>query len=389
MAGPTPLGGMGLVADPREGRPSVSQATGDYPNRVLKTLHDPNVTFEEYLHYAKISRDEERHLYGPGSDYRETRGPVANFIVHNIARRESVARQVDPAKRLSISEAITGRGGDGEKDASEKGSPEGVGDHWEVTEAEWINASRAARTATWGAIFYLITTDILGPFSTGWAFSQLGWGPAVSLYTVFGALSGYSGYLLWRIFLQMDSDRYPMKDFGDFGFRIYGPWARHLCNILQSFQFLFNVALLIISTGQSISQMSKGSLCFAVCVLVSAIAGCIIGQIRTLARFGWLASLAVFMNLFVIFGRYVISAHPSPPPLAKRHDQHGHHGQQHPQLSNDCGGVPQNSSRRQPPRTDFHVCRLATRPVFPRQRRWLDAGRLLVRWGHPLPQPAV
>ena len=30
---------------------------------------------------------------------------------------------------------------------------------------EWETASRAARTASWTSVFYLITTDILGPFS--------------------------------------------------------------------------------------------------------------------------------------------------------------------------------------------------------------------------------
>lgn len=35
-----------------------------------------------------------------------------------------------------------------------------------VSEAEWKNASRAVRTAGWSSVFYLITTDILGPFST-------------------------------------------------------------------------------------------------------------------------------------------------------------------------------------------------------------------------------
>lgn len=35
-----------------------------------------------------------------------------------------------------------------------------------VTDAEWKRASRAIRTAGWGGVFYLITTDILGPFST-------------------------------------------------------------------------------------------------------------------------------------------------------------------------------------------------------------------------------
>jgi hypothetical protein len=310
MSGVAPLGGMGLVADPREGRQSVSEATGGYSNRVLRTLHDKKVTFEEYLHYAKISRDEESRLYGPGSDFQAGPGPTKSFIMRHVARKQSVSRE-DPAKRFSISEAVfSGKDGAFPSDKKEtsvgEALPETAGangttDRWEITDQEWVNASRAARTATWGAVFYLITTDILGPFSTGWAFSQLGWGPAVSLYTIFGFLSLYTGYQIWRMFIQMDSDRYPIKDFGDLGFRIFGSWARHICNILQSFQFFLNVGLIIITSGQSISQMSKGKLCFVVCVLVSAIAGCIVGQIRTLARFGWLASLAVFMNLFVIF----------------------------------------------------------------------------------------
>ena len=307
MSGVAPLGGMGMVADPREGRASVDAATGAYSNRVLKSLHDNNVSFEEYMHYAKISRDEETRLYGPGSDFQHGPGAVKSFYMKNVLRRNSEVR-VDPARRLSITEAVMG-GKDSnlgmtsdQKDVSPDGSAKGAtGDRWEITDQEWVNASRAARTATWGAVFYLITTDILGPFSTGWAFSQMGWGPAVSLYTIFGALSGYTGYQIWRMFLQLDSDRYPLKGFGDIGYRVYGSWARHICNVLQSFQFFLNVGLIIITSGQSISQMSKGKLCFVVCVLVSAIAGCIIGQIRTLARFGWLASLAVFMNLFVIF----------------------------------------------------------------------------------------
>ena len=294
---------MGLAADPREGRRSVSEATGSYSNRVLKTLHDSSVTFEEYFHYAKLSRDEEKRLYGPGSNFQQGVGPVKGFFMKKV-RRKDVGTREDPTRRLSIQEAaFSGKESAFGKDVnvSDEGSGREGQDRWEITDQEWINASRAARTATWGAIFYLITTDILGPFSTGWAFSQLGWGPAIALYTVFGALSLYTGYQLWRIFLQLDSDRYPMKDFGDFGFRIFGNWFRHIINIIQSFQFFFNVALIIITSGQSISQMSTGNLCFIVCVLVSAIAGCIIGQIRTLARFGWLASLAVFFNLFVMF----------------------------------------------------------------------------------------
>lgn len=53
------------------------------------------------------------------------------------------------------------------------------------------------RSASWGACFYLITTDILGPYGVGFALGTLGWGPGIALYTVFGFMAGYSGYLIW------------------------------------------------------------------------------------------------------------------------------------------------------------------------------------------------
>lgn len=102
------------------------------------------------------------------------------------------------------------------------------------------------------------------------------------------------------MFIALDSDRYPMKTYGDFAFRVYGHWAQHFVNVLQSLQFFLNVGLIILSSGQSISQLSKEKLCFAICLLVFTIAGFLVGQIRTLARFGWLANLAVWMNIFVL-----------------------------------------------------------------------------------------
>ena len=49
---------------------------------------------------------------------------------------------------------------------------------------ELITARRALRTASWAAIFYLITTDILGPFNAPFAFSQVGYVPGSILYVV-------------------------------------------------------------------------------------------------------------------------------------------------------------------------------------------------------------
>ncbi len=47
--------------------------------------------------------------------------------------------------------------------------------------------------------------DILGPFGVGFSLGTLGWGPGIALFTVFGALAGYSGYLLWKMYLGLDS----------------------------------------------------------------------------------------------------------------------------------------------------------------------------------------
>lgn len=115
-----------------------------------------------------------------------------------------------------------------------------------------------------------------------------------------------SGYQLWSIFLQMDSDRYPMKSYADCFFRVFGTWARHGVNILQAIQLLFSVSILILGNGQSISQISKGSLCFIVCLVIFMAAGMIVGQVRTLQRFGWLANFAVWLNLLILFLWYVV-----------------------------------------------------------------------------------
>ncbi len=59
-----------------------------------------------------------------------------------------------------------------------------------ITDEEWKNASRALRTATWAACFYLITTDILGPFGVGFSMGTLEWGPGIVLFTAFGLMAG-------------------------------------------------------------------------------------------------------------------------------------------------------------------------------------------------------
>ncbi len=162
---------------------------GSYADRVIHNLHDPNVTIEEYLHYASISRSEERRLYGPGTGPDNGGSRLGRILAGKLSEKEK------PELSSEQSTAPSSREGPIKDEVVEMAAVSGHGpddapSHGAVGNEEWLQASRATRTATWGAIFYLITTDILGPSSVPWAMSQLGYGPGVTLYTVFGALAG-------------------------------------------------------------------------------------------------------------------------------------------------------------------------------------------------------
>jgi len=47
---------------------------------------------------------------------------------------------------------------------------------------ERAEASRALRIASWMSVFWLLTTDIVGPFTAPYAISQVGWVPGVILF---------------------------------------------------------------------------------------------------------------------------------------------------------------------------------------------------------------
>jgi hypothetical protein len=136
--------------------------------------------------------------------------------------------------------------------------------------------------------------------------------PGVALFTVYFILAVYSGYLLWVVFMGMDSYEFPIKTYGDMGFRLFGNWMRFLFNILQSIQLVLNVGLIIVSSGEALSQATKFKLCFAICCLVWALAGFICGQVRTLQKFGWLANVAVWLNVITIIITMAAAAHTAP-----------------------------------------------------------------------------
>lgn len=111
-----------------------------------RALHDTSVTFEEYNYYAQLSRAEEDTY----TDHDKERGWLSLLI----PSKSDGAELKDAANINTSDKAVTAT----------------------ITDDEWTNASRALRTATRGAIFYLITTDILGPFGLPYAFGTMGWG---------------------------------------------------------------------------------------------------------------------------------------------------------------------------------------------------------------------
>jgi hypothetical protein len=110
----------------------------------------------------------------------------------------------------------------------------------------------------------------------------------------------------------LDSYAYPCRNYADLALRIYGRIPRHVVNFLQSTQLVFSVGSMVIVSGQALSQVSKFKLCYAVCCLIWALIGCVLGQVRTLQKFGVLANAAVFLNLLVMFISMGVMAH-SPP----------------------------------------------------------------------------
>ncbi|KAL5514736.1 hypothetical protein ACEPAG_2052 [Sanghuangporus baumii] len=209
---------------------------------------------------------------------------------------------------------------DSEKRGSPEGTPRSINDD---IEDELITARRALRNASWAAIFYLITTDILGPFNAPFAFSQVGYVPGAVLYVVMGGVACYTGLILWRLFCLLDSDAYPIKTYSDIAERVIGKWFKHMCSALQSLQLIINVGTICLGNAQSVEQIARDNqFCFSIAILIWALVGMVIGQVRSLKQYGWLANSAVWLNLLVIFITMGVVAH-TPPNFASANAAYG------------------------------------------------------------------
>lgn len=180
-------------------------------------------------------------------------------------------------------------------------------------------AYRLLRVASWQIVFYLITTDILGFSSAPMAFAELGYGPGVLVYTFFFILAFASGQILWRMYMGLDSERYPVTCYADLGERTFGPWARHVFNVLQSLQLIMNVAILIIGNGQTLATIINYKFCYIVLNVFWALAGMLAGQIKSLRNFAWFTNLNIWLNLVVMAITMAGIALYAPVPSQSNH----------------------------------------------------------------------
>lgn len=125
--------------------------------------NDPSVLFEEYLHYAEITRAEERAYEGNAINRK------APWSLGGVIKNRFSKGHVHEVNAVVGEDTIVTTHNNTST----------------VTDLEWRQASRALRTASWGSIFFLITTDILGPSGAAYVFSAQPTAPNSSWLRVF------------------------------------------------------------------------------------------------------------------------------------------------------------------------------------------------------------
>lgn len=133
----TTLGSTGIMEDrktatePDSSNGHLIQSTFIKPQ--ARKLHDPAVTWEEYNYYAQRTREYEKTM----------KSPKLQLLTLLTRRKESAPSPSDsngnPVQSAQIDLNL----------AKQE-------NRLRISDEEWVNASRAYRTASWGACFYLV-----------------------------------------------------------------------------------------------------------------------------------------------------------------------------------------------------------------------------------------
>ena len=134
-------------------KPQVMERTWGFAARV-----DSTVTYEEYVYWAKIEREmelEENKVF-----QAEHGSPLRDSIKSVFSKSSRKKAKAEKETRLQTLAHLNEKQPGGVVTSVDNSGS--ANDALKVTDAEWRNAARALRTASWGQMFFLITTDILG-----------------------------------------------------------------------------------------------------------------------------------------------------------------------------------------------------------------------------------
>jgi hypothetical protein len=267
----------------------------------FKARLNPDVSYEEFTHWAKVERELEEE------DFRRYKSLTAGQGFFGGIKGYFVSNAYEDAKLRNEASIAPGTASDHANTEEKAGVVLATDPNVDLVsppssssdlDAEWRKASRALRTAGWGAIFYLITTDILGWGQTPYVFSNTGYGLGAGIFVLMGIAAGASGFMIWRTFLALDSSRFPMVTFGDAFFRLFGSKTRHFINVLQSFQMFMSVAVVQLGQTLILAQLAGSvNLCLIACAIISLVVGMASGYMRALKHLGWLCNASVWINI--------------------------------------------------------------------------------------------
>ena len=133
-------------------KPQVMEREWGFAARI-----DSTVTFEEYYYWAKIEREmevEENKVF-----QSEHGSPLKSSIKARFSKDGREQLKAEREQRLAQLQTSTEKNPAPITQAPSADDPNAA---MKVTDAEWRVAARALRTASWGQMFFLITTDILG-----------------------------------------------------------------------------------------------------------------------------------------------------------------------------------------------------------------------------------
>lgn len=160
MSGLISAANLGGVADPRIGgeadaigtsyehRASISGQVQAPDLHGAKTIYlDSSIEFEDYVYWAKRSREVEKHIPIAGHGF----AGLWNLVIGKKVPKTIDTTISDQSSSENVNEKASFEKSGIEKHMSTAdGSGNPSTDSWNIKETEWEAAQRATRTATWG-----------------------------------------------------------------------------------------------------------------------------------------------------------------------------------------------------------------------------------------------